>query len=501
MYPDNDLDRNDQLTNLVSDYWGMYYEGREFVEDILQARVACDKQTHQQLEELVSCLSRVKVQTYSTYRWLVFGLRRDAATTDYINAYKYGEKGLTYNPLGGLSYGDRKQKVLRWPLPTPYRIADVTLVANRISEPGVVWVNGVDFYIENNEIVFMRDPFEYDFYIDDVENNGEATQVATLWLYGVSYDTNRIFNQFGYAVEVPAAKSSEAYKRAVNAVYDVLIEGPTQANVENYVAAMGDVPLAMGSEIVEVLGQDFIATDKKVYHINLESTPSVAVGDTLSKGQRLNNAVEFHYLNRGEVPDGLHGLLVEGTFGFHYGQLVFENKDVETVVTTQDGITRFEFPLGGNPESVATFWDMVHDFGVGTGETLAQKLDDRENPTGQPTAANLPILINPLKFLIEYVFRYHVVIAMVRPKLFGPDALPATMGRLLRKIVPPHKTVIIVAEATVRGDNIDPDTTADENVPGMAEGAALTYGQHKEDTINPGTATTESVKLRYTNEY
>lgn len=500
MYPDNDLDRNDQLTNLVSNYWSMYYEGRDFVQDILESRVACDKQTHAQLQELISCLSREKVEIYNTYRWLVFGLSQNRATTDYRKAYKYGEAGINYDPFGGLSYGDDRSKVLRWAIPA--HVTNITLVTNRISDPTVVWVNGVDFYLENNDIVFVRDPFEYDFSVSDVYENNEPTdRVLTMWLYGISLDTRRVFNQFGYAVEMPAIKSTKSYKQAVNAVYDSLIEGPTRHNVEKYLAALGDVPLAEGDEIVEVIGRDFIATDKNVYHISAESTPNVTVGDTLSRGQTLNNALSFHYLQKGDVPAELHGVLVEGTFGFHYGQLVFENKDVLPVVTYPGGITRFEFPLGGDPEAVKLFWDSVHELGVATGETLAQKLAVGGTPGVQPTEFNLPAVINPLQFLVENVFRYHVIIAFVRPKLFGADALPSTMGRLLRKIVPPHKTVLIVAEATIRGDNIDPELVADSTTAGVEESQQLTYGQNLEESIDPATVTAENVKIRYTSEY
>ncbi len=119
-----------------------------------------------------------------------------------------------------------------------------------------------------------------------------------------------------------------------------------------------------------------------------------------------------------------------------------------------------EFPLYGNPDRVAEFWDEVHARGVAQGKTLAQLLDQRplELQTGQPLAGALPATINPLEFLLANFFRGNAIAVALRPQSFGADALALSVLRLLRRMLSPYETVLLVAILTATETALTPAT-------------------------------------------
>src|SRR5690606_17803300 len=112
---------------------------------------------------------------------------------------------------------------------------------------------------------------------------------------------------------------------------------------------------------------------------------------------------------RGQVPAELRAVeLGRGWLAAGFvGGLTFENKDVPLVVESDGVYTRLSWELGGWDQDVRRFFDQLHARGLANPPTLAQLLDRRTNPAGEPTAANLPATINPLAFLVANVLRNH----------------------------------------------------------------------------------------------
>jgi len=144
-----------------------------------------------------------------------------------------------------------------------------------------------------------------------------------------------------------------------------------------------------------------------------------------------------------------------------YGDLVFENKEVPLEVDTAHplGFTYVKFGLGGLPADVERFFDELHARGVQAATqqtdpcvpgrrrgTLAQLLDRRAQPDGQPTAEHLPRTINPLKFLVENVLRNNVFVVRIFVPALGQNQLGLYNIRHLRQLIPPQTAMIVVFE-------------------------------------------------------
>lgn len=208
-----------------------------------------------------------------------------------------------------------------------------------------------------------------------------------------------------------------------------------------------------------------------------------------------------------------------------YSDLVFENKEFPLFVDAhhESGYTYVHFPLDGFPADVQRFFDDVHARGIalaqldqipcftdaleypalrdfpargrlgpvyyasdtqkyyewtpaGTYEeivrlpvvkklgTLAHMLDKRKNPSGEPTAANLPETINPMRFLIENVLRNNVFVVRIDVAALGQNRLGLYNIRHLRQVLPPHTAMITLFELGAKPDRIRaPDHIAETN--------------------------------------
>jgi hypothetical protein len=97
----------------------------------------------------------------------------------------------------------------------------------------------------------------------------------------------------------------------------------------------------------------------------------------------------------------------------------------------------------------------IHGMIPMAGQTLAELLDIRTNPTGEPTADNLPATINPLEFLLSNLMRNNLFVIRVRPDSFAANAPGLQMFSLLRNIMPPHVSYVALIDLAPDTDTMD----------------------------------------------
>ena len=73
----------------------------------------------------------------------------------------------------------------------------------------------------------------------------------------------------------------------------------------------------------------------------------------------------------------------------------------------------------------------------------------------------MPSTINPCQFLVENVLRYHALFAHLQGSEFGPDAVGSDQGRFLRRLIPPHETLLLLIELTGPEEQITMDELDD----------------------------------------
>lgn len=491
------LDDAQRLLEVVGSFWSDTYAGSDLVANLLLAKAQHQMQAHLDLLDLLASISRFTVPVFHVENWTVLVLKESELNS--LNLPKFDG---TYRFNGEISYDTPiASPVYAWPAPAG--LVNVNVVLDRIAEPKAVYTAGLDCFVRDGAVWFRANPFaDPDVQVGEVFEAGVVVdRVVYLWAYRGEFDWGHTYTQFGYVLGVKLA-SSKRYREFVNAIYDGLVEGTSARSVEDMMAAVCDVPLALGTETVKHVLTDarglWVITDQNAYGYSPNAAAIVSAGQTVIAGQPLVDALRFYDFGRGQVPEDIKAIvlgrgLLRGDFA---RELVFENRDVPVLVTLDvDGYTRIEFEIGGWPSDVEKFWDDVHAKGVSAAYTLAMGLDTRTNKVDQPTAFALPATVNPVEFLVANVLRGNAFAVVVKPQAFGPDALGLHNARLLRKLVPPQTLCLVVTLLTPT-DTITMNGPGDETRPGYAEELLFFQGSTVTDTIHGPSMITEEVVIK-----
>jgi hypothetical protein len=127
----------------------------------------------------------------------------------------------------------------------------------------------------------------------------------------------------------------------------------------------------------------------------------------------------------------------------------------------------------GYPSDLTKFWELAQERGKADGATLANLLDIRPDPIGEPTADNLPDKLNPLRFILENILRNNLFIIKVRLASFAVGAPGVQLFRLLRDVIPPHTTYIIFIEISIGEEAVDLGSEGGDDEAGAEESASL----------------------------
>jgi len=476
-YPASDYDYPERLVTLLGSFWANTYEGGAAVQAYAWARARVEQQSHDNLLEGISALARRTVPLAHTQRWGFVRILESDRNASEASLLRYGDAAVYgYQPSNDMEYKYGVPFGLRpYIFPLPPDLKDVPLLCNRITAPSRVLVRDVDFTVDKvrGALLFREDPFADDLlprreiFLGDTVVDREIG----LWAAQARYDYGWIHEHWGYVLGIDLP-STPGYRDLLNAFLDGLAQGTDRETIQDLLTALTGIPRGrVGGEAVEdiVLDGDhrLVVTTSQAYKLPAAANLLVAIGDTIQTGQPLCDTVQIYELNRGQGPD-LSGLSLDKSYlvGPYRGSLQFNNLAVPLIVTSDAGVTRAEFEIGGDPQDVRRFWNQVHAAGVAAGRTLAQMLDQRSDPVGQPHAINLPSTINPLDFLFENFFRNNLFVITIRVSDLGERALGLRHLRLLRQLTPPHTSSIVVLELAIEEGAVIMEGPGTETSPG-----------------------------------
>jgi len=491
-----ELDDARRLLAVVGSFWSETYAGSDLVASVLHAKAQQQAQAQLDLYELLASFSRFKVPVFHKENWSLLTLKESELNSSNLpkfdGAYTFTD-GLKFDtPLPSATFA--------WPAPPGLVSANV--ISNQITRADFTLTRGTDFTLQDGVVAFCVNPFTLpNAHISQVFVAGQVTdRVLYLWVYAGEYDWDTVYRQFGYALDLKL-KSSRTYKDLVNAVFDGLVTGTSAKCLDQFMSAVCDVPLAVTHETVQHVLSDahgrWVITDSNAYAFSRAANVTVTPGTQLIPGQAMTDALTFFDFNCGQLPDSIQAIsLGGGTLSAAFlNELVFENKQVPLVVEEDvDGFTKVSFALGGWPTDIEAFWESVHTQGVASNDTLAMRLDTRENRATQPTAVNLPATINPAKFLIENIYRGNAFAIVVRPQAFGPDAIGMHAARHLRRLVPPQ-TLCLLFVSQDFAESVTMVSPGTETTAGYAEDIATFLGSTFTETLLPETYVAEEVRV------
>jgi hypothetical protein len=496
IYPSQRFDDLTVSSETVGTFWTERYAGRDLVLDYLRGTVFAERQLDQLAGELFASMGAATCPIFHRDLWHYLLLSEaEGFAADYL---LYGGGGF-YGPQPGtgIVYDYGVPIDTSWRFTVTGDLVSCALIQDALVNPTVSLTSGIDFYVTENEITFLINPFKDPRFVPFVDTDG-LTKLR-LYCFGADLDWNYLQSLYGDIVGF-GGTSSGNYALALGALLDAAAAGSSVQSVALFLGAFYDVPVALSTETVTAVSADrqggLLVTDQHVYRFVLTTNVMTNIGTTVQRGTSFTDALQLYEINRSGLPTALTELTVPPDVldpGIT-GPLTFVNAEVPlTVQTNVDGFTMVAWPLGGASADVTAFFAIMHQKGVAAGKTMANYLDLRTNPTGQPTAANLPATVNPLALLVNNLFRYQAAFALVRSEVFGPKRLLGNLTSWLRKLISPHTELFVqelpVTTTTTLAPTTPPPTTTTTAAPTTTTTAAPTTTT---TTAAPTTTTTTS---------
>lgn len=486
------FDNPDWLLQMLGSYWFTWFQDRISVREILAGYGELQYQAYLDMLDCLALTSKFTAPVFRKKNWHAFKVLESERFDESQLNLLYGTSNLEYANSLKPAYGD-KEDTRYFSYAIPEDIQSVHAIYNRLLDPSLVWMEDQDFLVDadRHAIHFYTDPFENPLVPkrDVLDDDGNVVdREYILWFNMSEWDHNYIYTQFGYAIKI-WMKSSTFYRDFVSAIWDHLVVGPTKAYMKLALTAMTGIPFALESETVLRVIEDgkwkHVETDKNLYTFKSAVTITVAAGDSLRIGDPMCNSVLVIEPTAGTDWTGIIGAAVNERF-FRIenldGPIVFENQDVSVDYVGIDagGKAVVQFEVSGFSEDISSFWNQVHTNGIALGKTVAELLDTRPNPTGQPKPQDLPETINPFQFLMDNIFSNNLFLITLRPDHFANGA-PGLQGlEYLYKYLVAQSTYLIFVEMSQGtdyysiGDSED-DVTLGKAVPPLYDWVDLAY--------------------------
>lgn len=288
--------------------WSQLFSQQEAVKNYSQALGLSSAQLYMDFVETMALLDRNQAPVFHRDRWRALRLRRSTQNTGNAVAVKLGsrytptlgrQQELPFTPGAMLEIGGYAgiQGVTAYPLPAG--ISDVlTSITDAIVDPSVVLLRGVDFYVEDETLIFINgnDPFALGFPAAQVDGDSEVV----LWATDVLVDKQLVYNYAGHVLGLRDV-SSEFYARYVKGLWDLRNAGAPLALVQAGIAAILNEPFVIeAEEVVDVvLAGDTgtqVITDKHVYNVSSTAVlrTQIRPGATLRFGELLTQTVRTY---------------------------------------------------------------------------------------------------------------------------------------------------------------------------------------------------------------
>lgn len=425
-FPSGRFDTLDLLSQTMSNFWLDLFADQQFVADYLRAAALQEAQLDRLSSELFDSMGRQTCPLFHTCLFLPIELLES----------------------------QREASGALWQFPAPADLAECPVIVDSMVETSSCLINGTDFILDRTDslLQFAVDPFfdeRFTPYTDD-----DGIRRVRIYLFRAQLDWQYVQNLYGTVIGLSnSLPASQELQDLVNAVLDGVAGCPCQQNLVEAIAALTGTPVAAGDETVELITTDvtglIIATDDAIYRFPAAATPIVSIGQQIQAGDQLVDTVAFYLSVNGAIPRGLSSISLPATMftaGVN-GPLTFNNASESITVTTGvSGYTKITWAMGGAAGDASAFFAAMHANGVAAGKTLANYLDIRPSPIGQPTALNLPSAVNPMALLFANVLRYNFTLVLIKVAQLGVNAVGLAQQSVLDYIVQPSLGVLIQTE-------------------------------------------------------
>lgn len=502
----------DTLMEWLGSFWTEVYQDPDFVKELQSARAMRVAQLYLDLLENLKLEDRENAPVFHRERWHPIILRRSQRNVGSEGMFKLTDKKTgevdELGPVPELNLDVQRSKVYRdctvvtlggtdanyrgmvvYPLEGESKSLKtvLTCISSGITDSSVVLGNGTDFAILDGAIAIAesQDPFtgeNADKFpkFEIVGTPGSPGDVETvLWACDALFDRDLLYRGLGYAMRLPG-KSTEVYKRVLNAAWNAVSSGATPLLIRSLMASICGIPTVKEEgEVVEHVnrfgdGLIQVVTDRNVYSLAPGSKLRKGVKkgailrrfDTLDKAvrvyacptdaQRLPEYNDFlddfdEFMEDVPAMDLPPALFRTGlTSGF---SVSWELQDVVYCGDDANGNPKLRFRLGGSRRDEDAFWADTWARYEAAGQSMEACLEgvayDKILKVGAVWTQ-----ISPMEFFMHNLVGANTLIMTVRTDTLADDAPlydPKFFG-VVRECVPSYIRLYVVEHSSAKPD-------------------------------------------------
>ena len=378
----------DYLYQMFGNFWNQVWQEPS----LLEAATSAYREVYNQLEterrDLDAYLNRNEIPL-SFFRHFSY---KAAKEEEFRPAYR---RLGTFNMDAGVKLDTLEDSPNAWSLDAGAQ--SIELILDKPVNPGVIWQRGQDFDFQDGVITFSKDPFASGFMSSVRSVDGEIKRTCKFWLCNTNFDIKAVSQFFSIYFGIQTA-TTPYYKRIANCVWDLALEGGTVGNMTAYLCAVADTDVATTDGTVQDIwneqGRTFIATETKIYSAPLPGAASVALRQSVKRGDNIFNTVTI-VRGTGTADVSQFPMLHLGRefLNVKYtGGISLENKEFI--------ITNSHFPIGGLPDTVQKYWTDVD------ADMEARGLDLWQLETSGQSS---PYKLNPFEFIRQNILKTNSV--------------------------------------------------------------------------------------------
>ncbi len=446
------------VKDALGTFWSSVFGDREFVDATVESKVRSLAQLHLDIMEALSLRNHSAMPTFHRERWhpmtvrlserntaagvavgmpdAVVGPQRAYAAPAYSGRYLYDE---VFVIGGNAEYSE----VNTYPLSAfdgcPL-VGVKACVCDSIQAPRHVLMPDRDFTVADGAFTVRKteDPFDAGGYL--VLDDGDD-RIAVMWLCDAEFDMDNVGDFLAYPLGFDV-KSTDAARRILSAVWDVVVHGAAPRHLNTALGALFGIPVATADGVVERVteadqeGFVSVVTAEDVYRVEAgRLAGSVLAGARLEAGDFLTDDMEvFHGLSRDEVD----GLVEDGALGPLYlpPGSVYGVKETVVVEDRESGMEAGGwFRLSERDSASSPFWTAV------MGRTTQ---DERERLFGR--LAGGASTVNPLRAL-GYVSLANTVLVRTSRGLCDDPCASAVFPWFAR-LIPAYASLLVLQTAS-----------------------------------------------------
>jgi hypothetical protein len=473
-------EQREEIVRSLGFFWTRVFLGTEFLLGYTSSLAVPFKDLEDAMDNLPDYMSRYKIPLKEKEQNRLFIFDEENLVTD---ADHYGDPGLVYG--GGKFYGSQLQTFNEFKFSFDDDLEPMFLTTS-IIDPEAILQLGVDYTIEDGFLIFKDNPFELQgvekqFRTDEDENQ---FLISFLWGFQVEEDIQAVRDYFGILGGVVQRESTALYKRAVNAAWNLKVDGATIVHMVEALSAITDVDFVNQDGTVLAVFEEgdrrVVQTDNAVYTAPLDCQALVVESDQLLRGDIIFDAFKLKSgrdfidfadfealaLGAGYVDRNYGGSLlfvndlVDVTLGTHPDAVTFEKAESgngwykigadgiltgfveseEEVLDTIDNTPQYfyEFFVGGTEEGVAQYMRDLNEQGdldLSFFEALAEKY------------GRVPLKLNPFEEIKDLLLKYNSFYIKIKDSI-ADQAMFNQLFSVLTRTISAGSTFFLIVEKT-----------------------------------------------------